>query len=135
MSAMPEESDADTAEDGSLGPDSDGASDKTTEVHHTEQPERTSLDAADTVRKEDEPRGLELGSEPNGAVLSGYRRINNRDGSLADETAEVVPRQGTERSSSADGSLSTADDIPDDTPSLKVCHVHSHTSRTSAQTD
>lgn len=120
MSAMQEESDVDTEEDGIVGPDSDGASLSVTEGQHEERPEGTSLNDGHILRGEDEPGGLEPASESNGTVFGGYRRINKDDGPLVDEGSELGFRQGTGRPSSADGSLPTSDDIPDDTPSLKV---------------
>lgn len=120
MSAMPEENDVDTEEEAFVGLGSDGVSDTATEGQHKEQPEGISVNVADILREEDERSDPGPTAESNGTALSGYRRINKDDGPLADESSELGLRQGEERPSSADGSLSIPDDIPDDVPSLKV---------------
>lgn len=109
----------DTEEDSSVAPDSNGVLDPAAERQHEER-ENGSLNVADILREEDEPGDLEPPSETSGTVFGGYRRINKDDGPSTDESSEQVLGQATGRPSSADGSLSTHDDIPDDTPSLKV---------------
>jgi hypothetical protein len=120
MSAMPEENDLDTEEDAFVEPSSDGLSSPTMEGRHEEQQEGISVNVADILREEDERSDPGLIAESNGTVFGGYRSINKDDSPLADESSELVLRQGAGRPSSADGSLSIPDDIPDDVPSLKV---------------
>lgn len=120
MSAMPEESDVDTEEEAFVGSESDGVAGTETEVQHEERPEGTSLTIAEILQEDDEPGGQELLSKSNGNLFRGYRGINKDESPLADESSELDLRQGMGRPSSADGSPITPDDIPDDTPSLKV---------------
>lgn len=119
MSAMPEESDVDTEDDGLEAPDNDGASDTGGRGQHKEWAEETSLSLAKPLREEGERQEHEHASKVNGAALPGYQGIKQDDDQLADESSELVLRPGTGRPSSADGSPST----PDDPPSLQVRHA------------
>ncbi len=116
MSAMPEESDVDTEEDGSPVPDSEEVSDSGGQEQNVDQAEGISFSVAGILREESERQKVEGDSKSNGKVFSGYHTIEQRPDQIADGDSELVIRPGDERPSSADGSLST----PDDTPSLKV---------------
>ena len=118
---MPEEDDVDTEEDGFVGPENDEMSDTGTEDQPEHRPQDTSLSVPNIPKEDDdEPDGQESASKSNGILFGGYRKITHDDGQLAEESSELDLRHETGRPSSADGSLSTTDDIPDDTPSLKV---------------
>lgn len=116
MSAMQEESDVETEDDGLEARDNDEAPYIDGSDQHEDPTEDTSLSVPYSSRVDDERHQSESASKSNGTAFSGYRRIQQDNDQLGDENSELVIRPGVERPSSADGSLSP----PDDTPSVQV---------------
>ena len=119
MSAMPEESDVDSEEDGFVARASDGSSDTDVEGQQADRGGNTPSSAHNLLPEEDGQPEQQPFSELDGTIIGGYERIKQSDPQLTDESSGRVILPALGRPSSADGILST----PDDTPSVQVRYI------------